>query len=185
MKHLLHSTSATIGPIFAGHVAVGATVSGVALTHAAFRVAAAVRQVTVAPHAAAVAPPARLALAQAVARVAPRHVTVAGCATRAAPVVSPTRAAAGQLVTAGTQRAGGGALAPLGAGGRPPALIAAAVAVDRVATAVPAAFAGVLAQRPPAVGVAGALAGDRVAAAVWIARAHLATVWSPEVRRTT
>lgn len=131
-----------------------------ALTHAAFRVAAAVCQVAVATHAAAIAPPARLALAKAVERVTPRHVTVAGRATRPAPVVSPTGAAAGLLVAAGTQRARGGALAPLGTGVRPPALLAAAVAVDGVAAAVPAAFAGVLAQRPPAVGVAGALAGE-------------------------
>lgn len=156
-----------------------------AQARAAVRVTAAVRQVAVAPHAAAFPPPARLALAQAGARVAPRHVTVAGGATGHAPVVPPARAAAGQLVAAETHRAGGDALAPLGAGGRPPALLAAAVAVDGVAAAVPAALAGVLAQRPPAVGVAGALAGERVAAAVRMARAHLAAVWSPEVRRTT
>lgn len=185
LKHLLQSTSSAIRSIFAGDVAVGAPVARVAQAHAAERVAAAVLQVTVAPHAAAVAPPARLALAQTGARVAPRQVTLAGRATRPAPVVPPARAAAAQLVAADAQRAGGSALAPLGAGGRPPALLAAAVAVDGVAAAVPAALAGVLAQRPPAVGVAGALAGERVAAAVRVARARLAAVWSPEVRRTT
>lgn len=56
--------------------------------------------------------------------------------------------------------------------------------MDGVAGAVPGALAGVLAQRTPAVGVAGALTSDGVTAAVWVALTHLATVWSPELRRT-
>lgn len=56
--------------------------------------------------------------------------------------------------------------------------------MDRVAVAVAGTLAGVLALRTPAVGVAGALAGGGMTAAVWVARTHLATVWSPELRGT-
>lgn len=93
-------------------------------------------------------------------------------------------APARQLVTAGPHRADSGTLARLGAGGQRPAHVAGAVPVDRVAVAVPGTVAGVLAQRAPAVGVAGALAGNRVTAAIRVARTHLPTIWSPELRRT-
>lgn len=56
--------------------------------------------------------------------------------------------------------------------------------MDRVAVAVPGTLAGILAQRTPAVGVTGALTSHRVTTAVWMALTHLATVWSPELRRT-
>lgn len=98
-----------------------------------------------------------------------------------APVaLTPTR----YLVAAGAHGSAVAALARLGAGWRPPALITGAVPVDGVAVAVPGALAGVLAQRAPAVGVAGALTSGEVTAAVWMALTHLATVWSPELRRT-
>lgn len=56
--------------------------------------------------------------------------------------------------------------------------------MDGVAVAVPGALAGVLAQWTPAVGVASALTSDGVTVAVWVTRTHLATVWSPELKRT-
>lgn len=56
--------------------------------------------------------------------------------------------------------------------------------MDWVAVAMTGALAGVLAYWTPAVGVAGALTSDEVTAAVWVALTHLATVWSPELRRT-
>lgn len=97
----------------------------------------------------------------------------------------PALTPAGQLFAALTHGPGAVALAPLGAGRRPPAVVAGAVPVDGVAAVVPGTLTVELAQRTPAVGVAGALASDGVAAAVRVARTHLAAVWSPELRRTT
>lgn len=81
-----------------------------------------------------------------------------------------------QLVTVGAHGAPGDALARLGTGWRPPALVTGAVSADGVALTVAGTFAGVLAQLTPAIGVAGALASDGVTATMWVALAHLATV---------
>jgi len=175
-------TAAAVLPGLAGLVAEGALVARVAQAAAAGRVAAAVLQVAVAPPVAARPPPDGLAVAHTGALVARRQVAVARGGTLEPPVAPPALTAARQLVAAGPRRAAGDALARLGAGGRPPALVAAAVAVDRVAAAVPGALAGVLAERAPAVGVAGALAGDGVTLAVGVARTHPAAVWGPELR---
>lgn len=147
-------------------------------------VAHAVCEVTVAASVTAGSPPAGLALTHTSALIARRQVAVASDGTFQPPVTSLALTPACELFAAGARSAAADALARLGAGWRPPALIAGAVAVDGVAVAVAGALAGVLAQGTPAVGVAGALTGDGVTPAVWVTPTHLATVWSPELGRT-
>ena len=133
-------------------------------------------EVTVTPPVTAGSPPARLTRTHTRPLVAQRQVAVALDWAFEPPVTSVALAAACELVAPGAHRAGADALARLGAGRRPPAFVAGAVPVARVAVAMAGALAGVLAQRTPAVGVAGALTCDGVTSAVGVAPTHLATV---------
>lgn len=174
--HTPHFTPAAVLPSFTGLVAEDSLVPRVAQALAGGRVTAAVCEVTITSPVAAGPPPACLALTHTSPLVARRQVAVTSDGTFQPPVAPLALAPACQLVTAGAHRAPSDALARLGAGRRPPALIAGAVSVHGVAVAVAGALAGVLAQWAPAVGVAGALASDRMTATVWVALAHLATV---------
>lgn len=147
-------------------------------------VTAAVLEVAGATPVATGPPPAGLALAGASALVARRPVAAAGGGTLQAPVAPQALTPASQLVAARPRGPPADTLTGFGAGGVPPALLAGAIPVDGVAAAVPGALAGVLAERPPAVGVAGAIPCGRVAPTMWVAPTHLAAVWSPELRRT-
>lgn len=173
--------AAPVRPRFAGPFAGGAPVPRVAQAGPPAGLAAAVLQVALTQIVAAGPPPARLALARARALVARRGVAAAGVGTLGAPAAPLAPTPAGQLVAARPRRPAADALAGFGAGGVPPALLAGAVPVERVAAAVPGALAGVLAEGPPAVGVAGALARGGVAAAVGVAPARLAAVGGPEL----
>lgn len=148
------------------------------------RVATAVFEVAVASAVTVRPPPLRQAVTHSGALITRRQVAVARHRAFKPPVAPAALTPTGHLVTASAHRPHADTLARPGAGRRPPALIAGAVAMDGVALSVPGTLAGVLAQRTPAVRVAGALTCDRVAAAVGVALTHPATVWGPELRRT-
>lgn len=96
------------------------------------------------------------------------------------PVALFAKAEACDRVTAG---GAGVALAHLGAGRTPPALVTSAVAGDRVAASVTSTFTVILAQIAPASRKALACTRSRVTTAVRVTQALLTTVWAPEVRR--
>lgn len=157
-----------------GLVAHRAFVPGLAHTLPTDDVALPVVEVAVAAAVTARPPPALQALAVARVLVTGGEVAVTAQTTLQSPVVPLAHTLPRHRVTRG--RALGEALAHLGAGARPPALVTGAVAVQWVAVAVVGALALVLAQRAPAFGVAGALARGRVAAPVGMAQAELTAV---------
>lgn len=158
-----------------------APVTGLTQALPADRVALPVVKVAVAAAVAAWPPPFSHALTLSCVLIAGRQVAVATQATLLAPVALLACALACHWVA--RRRALLEALARLDTGGRPPALVAGAVAVQRVAAAVAAALALVLAQRTPTVGLTGTLARGRVAAPIWVAQAVLTAVGGPELRR--
>lgn len=177
--HLPHSTATSIRSRVTGLVTEATLVARVAQTLPAAWVTAAVGQVTVTPAVTGGSPPPWLTLTGACPLVTGQQEAVTGEGTLQPRVSSlaPTP----RLLTAGAHGGPAGALARLGAGGRPPALVAGAVTVHWVAVAVAGALAGVLTQGAPAVGVAGAFTCDGVAAAVGVTATHLTTVRGPEV----
>lgn len=177
-------TATAVFPSFTGLVAVDPLVPRLAQALSSVRVTGAVCEVTVTPPVTAGPPPACLTLTHTCSLITLGQVAVASDGTFQPPVAPVALTPACQLVAAGARRPRAAALARLGAGGRPPALVTGAVPVDGVAVAVPDALAGGLAERAPAVGVAGALSGDGVTAAVREALTHLATVRSPELTGT-
>lgn len=184
LLHWPHFTPTTILPSYTRLVAEDTLIPWVAQTQATGRVTAAVFKVTVTVPVAARPPPARLTLTH-TALIAGRQVAAAVEEALQPPVTSVTLTPACELVAGGAHRAPGDAVARLGAGWRPPAIVAGAVPVNLVALGVAGALTGVLAQWTPAIEVASALTCDRVAATVWVALTHLATVRSPKLRRTT
>lgn len=179
-----HLTTAAVLPSFTRLVAEGTLVPGVTQAPPAGRVTAAVCEVTVTSPVTAGSPPARLAVAHAGSLVTLRQVAVARVDAFHPPEALVALTVAPQLVAGGAHGSPDDALARFGAGRHPPALLARAVPVDRMAVAVPGAFATELALRTPPVAVAGALARGGVTATVWVAVTHLATVRTPEVGRT-
>lgn len=125
-------------------------------------------------------PPATCALTLAWLLLAWWHIAVTALAALMTPVALFAEAEACGRVTSG-----GAAVtqAHLGAGGTPPALVASAVAVDRVTAAVTSTFAAILALIAPVGRMALAHTRSRVTTAVRVTQALLTTVWAPELRR--
>lgn len=155
--------AASVGPWCTDLFAEGTLEPRVAPAEASVGVTAAVPEVAGATPVATGPPPAGLALARTSALVARRQVAAAGDGALQAPVAPQALTPASQLVAARPRGPPADTLTGFGAGGVPPALLAGAIPVDGVAAAVPGALAGVLAERPPAVGVAVAIPCGRVA----------------------
>lgn len=175
-------TASTILSTFTRLIAERLFVTRVAETVSSLQVTVGMAEITNATAVTGWTPPAMQALTDLCVLLARGHIAVAFQAALLAPVAAVTQAASCGLVTSGFAKL---ALTGFGASRCPPALLACAVAIDRVAFPMTSTIAAVLAQVAPAVRQARAHTSDWVTEPMRVTGTELSTIRPPKFRRTS